>query len=658
MQRILVLAALLVAAGWFAYRAARLVRLLRLGEADHRLDAKLERLRGIAVHVGAHQRMFRNRYSGILHFFIFWGFVVLLAAIFQALADGLLPELRATGFPLNGPLAFLEDLFGVLVLAGVLMALANRLLIRPRQFDQSNETDALIILGLIAAIMIGMLGQNAFHSALGGDPFAGWRPVSQALAAFIRRAGWGASARPLSQTFYWVHVLGVLVFLMYLPGSKHLHIFTAIPNIFLRNLRPIGALAPIANLEQASHFGKSRIEHFSWKHLLDLYTCTECGRCQEQCPAYLTDKPLNPKMLIVDMRNHLVAQARATAGTQATDQATQKPLIGGAVSEDTLWACTACGACMAECPVLIEHVPKIIDMRRSLVMEEGRFPKQAQAALRGIETAGNPYALPRSQRADWAQGLGVPTLAERPRAEYLYFVGCAASYDDANRRVARALAGLLQKAGVDFAILGNEETCNGDPARRIGNEYLFQRQAQTNVETLNRRGVRKVIVSCPHCFNTLANEFPQFGGRYEVLHHTELLARLVAQQRLQPSRPLAAAVTYHDSCYLGRWNGIYEAPREVLGAIPALELKEMARNRVRGFCCGAGGGRMWMEEPIGHRINHARASQALESGASQIATACPFCLTMLTDGIGAKGAGERVQVQDVAVLLAQSVNGQ
>jgi len=664
MQRILVLAASLVAASWFVYRAARLVQVLRPGEADRRLDSGLERLRGIAVHVVAHRRMFRNRYSGILHFLIFWGFVVLLAAIVQAFAAGLFPEVHATGFPLNGPLAFLEDLFGVLVLAGVLMALANRLAIRPRQFDQSNEADALIILGLIATIMIGMLGQNAFHSALGGDAFASWRPVSGPLAAWIRQAGWGGSAQPLSQAFYWVHVLGVLVFLMYLPGSKHLHIFTAIPNIFLRNLKPIGALAPIANLEEASHFGASRIEHFSWKHLLDLYTCTECGRCQEQCPAYLTDKPLNPKMLIVDMRNHLLGEARAGRlgpRAQATAGAANGPagnrLIGGAVSEDTLWACTACGACMAECPVLIEHVPKIIDMRRSLVMEESRFPKQAESALRGIETAGNPYGLPRSQRADWARDLGVPTLAERPQAEYLYFVGCAASYDDANRRVARAVAGLLRQAGIDFAILGNEETCNGDPARRIGNEYLYQQQARASIDTLNRRQVRKVIASCPHCYNTLAHEFPQFGGHYEVIHHTQLLARLVAEGRLRPHRPLAAVVTYHDSCYLGRWNGVYDAPREVLGAIPAVQLKEMARHRERGFCCGAGGGRMWMEEPIGHRINHARADQALETGASHIATACPFCLTMLTDGVGAKGAGERVQVQDLAVLLAQSVNG-
>ena len=296
-------------------------------------------------------------------------------------------------------------------------------------------------------------------------------------------------------------------------------------------------------------------------------------------------------------------------------------------------------------------------MRRSLVLEEGRFPKEAQAALRSIETQGNPYGLPRAQRADWAQGLGVKTLAEKPDAEYLYFVGCAASYDDANRAVARAFTGLLQTAGVDFAILGSAETCNGDPARRIGNEYLYQQQAQQNIEAMNERKVRKVIATCPHCFNTIKNEFPQFGGAYEVVHHTQLLAELVAQGRLKPSRPVAGKFTYHDSCYLGRWNDIYDAPRAVVESIPGAELVEIERHHKRGFCCGAGGGRMWMEEKIGKRINHARVEQTLRTQAPRVATACPFCLTMFRDGIAAKSAGDQLQVQDLAQFLAESVDG-
>jgi Fe-S oxidoreductase len=307
--------------------------------------------------------------------------------------------------------------------------------------------------------------------------------------------------------------------------------------------------------------------------------------------------------------------------------------------------------------VLIEHVPKIIDMRRSLVLEESRFPKEAQGALRNIEGQGNPYGLPKAQRADWAQGLGIKTVAEHPNAEYLYFVGCAASYDEANQAVARAFIQLLQKAGVDVAILGGAETCNGDPARRIGNEYLYQMQAQQNIEAMNAAGVKKVIATCPHCFNTIKNEFPQFGGRYEVIHHTELLAQLIAEGRLRPNKAIEGKFTYHDSCYLGRWNDIYDPPRAVVEAIPGAELVEIERHHKRGFCCGAGGGRMWMEEKIGTRINHERVEQTLRTQAPRVATACPFCLTMFREGISAKGVEGRLQVQDLAQYLADAVDG-
>ena len=431
----------------------------------------------------------------------------------------------------------------------------------------------------------------------------------------------------------------------------------AIPNVFFRKLgaRPGAALVPI-DLEHADHYGVSKVTQHSWKNLLDLYTCTECGRCQEQCPAFLTGKPLNPKMIIVDSRENLFKTVRDASADQHRAPQLPQALIGDAIKEDEIWSCVACGACQQECPVLIEHVPKILDMRRSLVLEESRLPKEAQGALRSIEGQGNPYGLPKAQRADWAQGLGVKTVAEHPDAEYLYFVGCAASYDEANKAVARAFVQLLQKAGVDFAILGGRETCNGDPARRIGNEYLYQMQAQQNIEAMNGAGVKKVIATCPHCFNTIKNEFPQFGGTYEVIHHTELLARLITEGRLTPSRAVEGKFTYHDSCYLGRWNGIYDPPRAVLEAIPGAELVEIERHHKRGFCCGAGGGRMWMEETIGKRINHERVDQTLRTEAPRVATACPFCLTMFRDGIAAKGAEGRLQVQDLAQYLADSVD--
>ena len=659
LKSIAVLAVLLAAVAYFSVRTRRLYRILRLGPNENRFDNIPARLGGVARYVGAHTRMFRNAYSGILHFLIFYGFIVLLTAIVQAFGEGIYPGFSLAWVGGATWLAFLQDLFAVLVLVGVVMAAVNRVVIRPRQFRESNERDAAIILSLISVIMIGMLGQNSARVAQGGDPSAPWRPVSSAIARVFETLGWqGSAAIPAHEIFYWIHILGVLAFLIYIPSSKHLHIGVAIPNIFFRKLGPkAGAvLAPI-DLEHADHYGVSKVTQHSWKNLLDLYACTECGRCQEQCPAFLTGKPLNPKMIIVDSRENLFKTVRDAPADQRRAPQQPQTLIGEAITEDEIWSCVACGACQEECPVLIEHVPKIIDMRRSLVLDESRFPKEAQGALRSIETQGNPYGLPKAQRADWAQGLGVKTLADKPDAEYLYFVGCAASYDEANKAVARAFVQLLQKAGVDFAILGAQETCNGDPARRIGNEYLYQTQAQQNIEAMNAGTVRKVIATCPHCFNTIKNEFPAFGGTYEVVHHTQLLAELIGQGRLKPSKTIEGKFTYHDSCYLGRWNDIYDPPRAVVESIPGAELVEIERHHKRGFCCGAGGGRMWMEEKIGKRINHERVDQTLRTQAPRVATACPFCLTMFRDGIAAKGAEGRLQVQDLAQYLADSVDG-
>jgi Fe-S oxidoreductase/nitrate reductase gamma subunit len=658
-KSIAVLAVLLAAVIYFAIRARKLYQVLRLGPNENRIDDIPERVRGVLSYVGAHTRMFRNLYSGVLHLFIFYGFVVLLTAIIQAFGEGIFPGFSLALIGGTTWIALLQDVFGVLVLVGVAMALVNRLIVRPRQFHDSNEVDALIILGLIATIMIGMLGQNAARVAQGNDPSASWRPVSSALGRLFGSLGWqGSNAIVPHEVFYWLHVLAVLAFLVYIPSSKHLHIIVAIPNIFFRKLPPkIGAQLPAIDLEHADHYGVSQVTQWSWKNLLDLYSCTECGRCQEQCPAFLTGKPLNPKMIIVDARENLYKTVRDAPAAQRRDASQPQKLIGEAIKEDEIWSCVACGACQQECPVLIEHVPKIVDMRRSLVLEESRFPKEAEGALRSIETQGNPYGLPRAQRMEWAKGLEVKTVEEKPDAEYLYFVGCAASYDEANRAVARAFVQLLQKAGIDFAILGRDETCNGDPARRIGNEYLYQVQAQQNIEAMNAAGVKKVIATCPHCFNTIKNEFPQFGGRYQVVHHTELLADLIRQGKLTPEKAIEGKFTYHDSCYLGRWNNVYDPPREVVEAIPGAELVEIERHRKRGFCCGAGGGRMWMEEKIGKRINHERVEQTLRTEAPRVATACPFCLTMFRDGISAKGAEDRLQVRDLAQYLAESVNG-
>jgi Fe-S oxidoreductase len=452
---------------------------------------------------------------------------------------------------------------------------------------------------------------------------------------------------------WWMHVLTVLAFAAYLPQSKHLHIVTTLPNVFFRKQTPRGQLSLIEDIENKETFGAASIRDFSWKQLLDGYTCTECGRCSDNCPALATGKPLDPQKIVLDIRDQLLAEGSALI-QDAKDQA--KPPAHWVESKpEELWACTTCAACVEACPVTIEHIDKIVDMRRHLTLMEGSAPPEAQRAMTNIERAGNPWGEPRETRGDWAKDLGVPTFAEKPDAEYLYFVGCAASVDRRNQKVARSLVQVLRAAGVSFAILASEETCNGDPARRIGNEYLWQTQAQQNIETFKKYGVRKVIASCPHCFNTIANEYPQLGGNYEVIHALQLVDRLIADGKLRVGRGMAEAVAYHDPCYLGRHNGIYDQPRAVLDAIPGVQRVEIEpHNRERGFCCGAGGGRMWMEEKVGQRVNHRRIEQllAINSGATKVASGCPFCLIMLEEGVGAKGVQDVIRPVDVLELVA------
>jgi Fe-S oxidoreductase len=444
-----------------------------------------------------------------------------------------------------------------------------------------------------------------------------------------------------------VHVFIVLGFLVYLPFSKHLHIITATPNVYFRKLEPVGRLSRVdLEDESAETFGANRLESFTWRDVLDGYSCTECGRCTSVCPANATGKPLDPRKIITDIR----AYAAARGGLKV---ATEDPgIIGAYTTEEELWACTTCGACVEACPVLIEHVQKIVDERRHLVLTESRFPKEAEGALRGFETQSNPWGLPPEQRLDWADGLGVRTMAEHPQAEYLYYVGCAGSYDDRNKRVSRAMVKILTAAGVDFAVLGREERCNGECARRIGNEYLAQSMMSGLAEILNRYGVKRIITACPHCFNTLLNEYPEFGGRFEVVHHSQLIGRLAASGRLK-LKPTGADVVYHDSCYLGRYNQVYDEPRNAIAAATGQAPREGFRIRDKSFCCGAGGGRMWMEEHIGKKVNIERVEELIGTGARTIGAACPYCMTMVTDGVKEKAAP--VEVKDIAELIADAL---
>jgi Fe-S oxidoreductase len=637
--------------GAFAYRAWKLYRYLRLGWNEDRTHELGKRLRDELVIYLLQRKLLKRPYyvRGLAHAFIFWGFIVITLGTADLLLSGLV-GLRMPGAE-SGLFVWAVDIFAALVLAAIILALARRLFFKPPRMHIA--LDGYIILGLIATLMVSLL---VFENA---GLAAGYLAVHQATPPFAQLVplAWGGAAGTVFAAAWWVHVVTVLGFAAYLPQSKHLHIVTTLPNVFFRSQRPRGALRFVDKIEEQETFGAATLRDLSWKQHLDGYTCTECGRCSDNCPALATGKPLDPQKIVLDLRDLLLKEGDllladgAATGTPPAHQLASKP--------EELWACTTCAACVEQCPVTIEHIDKIVDMRRFLTMQEAAAPPEAQRAMTNIERAGNPWGEAASSRGDWAEGLGVPTLAEKPDAEYLYFVGCAASFDRRNQRVAKALAKILQAAGTSFAILGTEETCNGDPARRMGNEYLWQLQAQQNIDTFGRYTVRKIIASCPHCFNTIANEYPQLGGTYEVVHALQLVQDLISAKRITLGAGPVESVAYHDPCYLGRHNGIYEDPRAVLDAIDGVRRMEIEpHHRERGFCCGAGGGRMWMEEKVGQRVNHRRVEQILAAGdakgerPAKVASGCPFCLIMLDEGVGAKGIQDDLKPVDVLELVA------
>jgi Fe-S oxidoreductase len=594
------------------------------------------------THVFLQRKLLQKLGPGLMHAFIFWGFIVLLPTIAEAAIaivdeDASLPLLGGASW-----FAFLSDVFATLVVVGVAMAFFIRKVLKPDRFRGSHMGEADRILLLILAIVVTFLLWNAARIALGlqdGDP----RPVSNLLSGLF--AG-GTGTEVAERVLVWAHLLVILGFLVFLPGSKHLHIGTAPINVWLTKDGPMGRLEPnridLEAAEEDIRFGVGTQEDLSKKQMLDLFSCTECGRCQEACPAWATGKPLSPKLLIMDLRDRVVAEQAGQVELQ--------PLVPNAVIDQVVWDCVTCGACVRECPVDIEHIDTIVDLRRNLVMAESRFPQEAGAMLRGVENHENPWGQPASARLDWRKDLEVRVLEDGDQApEVLFWVGCAGAFDERAQQTTRSVVRLLQAAGVDVAVLGPRERCTGDPARRMGHEYLFQMLAEQNVETLNGAGVTKIVASCAHCFNTLANEYPDYGGTYEVVHHTQLLSELIAAGRLQP-RTGDGKVTYHDACYLGRHNGEFDAPRAVIGG----DIEEMPRNRERSFCCGAGGARMWMEEET-PRINDTRFEEAAATGAETVATACPYCLVMLDDA--AKGKASDIRVADAATLLAESTLG-
>ena len=676
----------------FGLRVGRLVTLLAKARREDRTDRIDDRFGEFFLTVLGQRGVLRDPIPGIAHFFTFWGFIVIQFGLLNLI----LGAFNGT-FPLigdNRAFASILDAFVVLVFFALIVFAIRRGIVRPRQLSSflHGPWDGFIILGLIMLVVLTLALVEGFeYIASNGQA---WSPIGMALSPLFRPAGVDNSLIAY-RVFWWLHISTVLFFLIYLPRSKHLHLMATPFNVFFRSYKPKGELPLLENIEERDDYGVSKVEQFTWKQLLDGYACTECGRCNTVCPASNTGKPLFPKEIILGVKEALFVNSAQILGensiynrlgvagvkadeTQDEKDAHHEPMVGGIITKDALWSCTTCMACMEICPVSIEHVPKIVDMRRSLVMEESDFPAEVTSLFNNIERNGNPWEISNDKRAEWAADLNIPLLGEKPEAEVLYWVGCMGSFDERNKAVATSVAKILLAAKVDFAILGPEETCTGDPARRIGNEYLWQMQAQQNIETLNGYGfntaaqsnghsaqnghsavatkTRTIITACPHCFNTIKNEYPQLGGNYEVVHHTVFIDRLMQEDRLKlPEGFDERKLTYHDPCYIGRYNDVYDEPRRVLTVLNSNGVTEMHRHRNKAFCCGGGGGRAWMEEKIGSRVNQNRVNEALETKAEVLAAACPFCITMFEDGVKGVEAEEKLKIEDISEIIARAI---
>jgi Fe-S oxidoreductase/nitrate reductase gamma subunit len=665
-------------AGFFSYNAQRLVRYLGIGRPDDRTGDLELRTRNL-VSIGLLQsKILRDPIAGVMHASVFWGFLVLTLGTIEIFIQGVAPGYSYAGLlgPLYAPYVVMQELFAFLVLAAVAWLVYRRLVIKPKRLrgDKLEQGDALLILSMIAALMITLFLTNAFGAVVAPASLPATRFVSLGLSHLMAGVPLQTAAT-LQVVSWWVHVVLVLVFLNYLPYSKHLHVITSLPNVFLSNTSGpgrIGAMRPMdLEAEGVEQFGAADVDHLSWKNLLDGYSCTECGRCTAACPANITGKVLSPRKIVINVRERLLEKAPAmigasfdgvveTAGHLVHGEGENEPegrLLDTFISEEELWACTSCRACVTECPVSIDQLDTINELRRHLVLMESRFPAEVQPVFQSMERNGTPWAFNASDRGEWATGMQIPTVAEMAAEgrtpEVLFWVGCMGSFDSRAKKITVAFARIMQAAGIEFAILGQEEKCNGDPARRMGNEYLYQMLAKSTIEQLNGYGIKTVVTICPHCFHQMGNEYPDLGGHYEVIHHSVYIERLLAEGRvpLSDTNGGAQSITYHDSCYLGRYNDVYDAPREALRRVlPVVHVVEPDRNRSRGLCCGAGGGRMWMEETQGTRINMERTAELLATGAEAIASACPFCMTMLSDGV--KAHDSSVPVLDIAEVVA------
>jgi len=690
---------LLVGLGIFARTMYQRILLLMALEPADRLNRIKDRLKNMAVIAIGQKRLVgrkKERASGIMHALIFWGFCVLLIRSITLYGEGYVHGFQ---LPLLGESSILgylyillKDIMEGVVLIMVIWAFYRRLVVRPPRLH--NTWEAYFVLGMIGVLMISDLLYDGarfnlitshgnpgdlhyFNNPTFGQEFI-WTPVTILAGNVISGFSTVGMERVMGLMF-WIHIITQLTFLNFLPFGKHFHVITSLPNVFLKNLDYPHDKIKLLDLEDESVWedetlGVNHLHQLNWKQGLDLYTCTECGRCKEVCPTYVTDKPLNLHDFNDTLKAELYANAdnlilRAKLAKTLTGDAEkdvkikekiavfkpEKALVGEVIALDTLWACTTCRACEQVCPVTIEHVPRIIAMRQGQTLMQGEYPQELNAAFKGLERNGNPWGIGYDKRADWAEGLDVQLMADHPEAEYLLWVGCAGSFDDRTQKVTKALVKILKAADVDFAILGTEEKCTGDFARRAGNEMMYQMMATENIEVLNGYNVKKIIAACPHCLNTLKHDYPQMGGYYEVIHHSDFINRLIADGRIRVKKSLAGTLTYHDPCYLGRYNEIYDAPRNVLNTLSSQGLNELPRHGTESFCCGAGGGRMWMEETIGTRINVERSREMVAEKADTVAVGCPFCLTMIEDGMKELNKDEEIRTRDIAELVAENL---
>jgi Fe-S oxidoreductase len=617
------------------------------GKEELRWNQPLKRLVDVFILGMGQGKMFKDPVPGIMHFMIFWGFVIVSLGTVETLLSGMsgfINFMYLLGDSLLYRLFLItQDFANSMVVLAVSFAFFRRLVLRPKRLEslpKASKMDAYLVLGLILILVSTALldlGARAYQGKIPTDAVV----LSAAFTGIFR----GVDFAVFEKVVWWIHSLALFGFMSFLPFSKHQHLIWVWPNMFFRSLKPRGRLRPMEFDENAESFGAGKVEDFTWKQFLDSQTCVECGRCTAECPAYNTGKPLDPRKIIHDLKESMY--------DKQDNPDSQKSLIGDFFKLDELWSCTTCGACMEACPLEIEHIPAIVDMRRYLTMTEGQFPEELQTTFRNLETNGAPWAFSPETRADWAKGLEVTTMAEKQDVEYLFWVGCAGSFDERYKKVSKDIVKILKKADVSFSILGKEEKCNGDTARRLGNEYLADSLIRENIETFKKYSVKKVVTGCPHCFNTIKNEYPDFGFQADkVIHHSELISELVDSGKIKAEQKIEDLTTVHDSCYLGRHNKIYDQPRDAIEK--SVTMVEMPRSKEKGFCCGAGGGRMWMEETIGTRVNEDRAKEAIATGAQTVATSCPFCMTMMTDGV--KAQGKDIQVKDIAEIVAETMN--